>query len=231
MQNGEEITIDEEKYIKALDETRSGRLYDAIGTWKEVIADEPRCALAHFNLGQLYDKLNMFAEAMDRYEAACRFEPGKADHHANLGGVYLKMGMVKDAMRELKDALGKDPYNYLIDFNLAGVYLAMSDHDNALLHADKAVDLYSVPGTSESGLGQGVDREVLAKLLARQAECHAERGETDKARQCADRIRKQCRVEVPAKLQAMLDKAPPDEDAGDSSGDSSGAEKKMETEK
>lgn len=229
MQNGEEITIDEDKYIMALDQTRSGRLYDAIGTWKEVIADEPRCALAHFNLGQLYDKLNMVPEAMDRYEAACRFDPTKADHHANLGGIYLKMGMLKDALRELKDALGKDPYNYLIDFNLSGVYLALSDHDNALLHADKAVDLYSVPGTTESGLGAGVDREVLSKLLARQAECHLERGETGKARQCADRITKQCRAEVPSKLQAMLDKAPPEENSGGSS--ASPDEKKAETEK
>lgn len=213
MQGQEEITVDEAKYFEALSYTRSSQLHDAVRVWKEIVAEEPKFALAHFNLGQLYDKLSLFDLALDSYEAARRHDPEKAIYHANLGGVYMKLGMNKDALRVLQEAATKDPYNYMVDYNLAGTYMAMSDHDSALLHADKAVDLYSSPGTNESGVAPGVDRVMLAKLLARQAECHVARKEMEKARQCADRIVKQCRETVPTRLQAMLDEAPPAENA------------------
>jgi len=209
MQGKDELSINEELYIEALAHHNAMRFKPAIEAWQELIAEEPRFALAHFNLGQMYDKLDQVPDALPCYERAVQLVPDNGIYRLNLGSLYLRQGMARPALAELREALTRDPYNFLIDYNLAGAYLALNDHDNALIHADKAVDLYSVPGPNESGLKDGVDREMLTRLLARQAECHVVRGEMDKARQCVDRIVNQCRTEVPVRLQTMLDKTAP----------------------
>lgn len=211
-QGNEEFTILQDKYIEALSLADDGKFFEAIQAWKEVLADEPRWAAGHFNLGQVYDKLNLMPEAMEHYEVAAKLDGDQGPYHLNLGTVYLRSGLHKQALDSLKKAAEKDPYNHLVHYNLAGAYLAMSDQDNALLHADVAVDLYSKPDSrNESMLAEGVDRSVLAKMLVRQAECHLARGENDKARQCADRIVRQCRVELPSKLASAIEALPPAE--------------------
>lgn len=210
-QGADEFSIDEEKYHEALSMASAGRYQESINAWKEVLADEPRWAMAHFNLGQLYDRLDQIPDAITCYERAVTLTPDVAVYHFNLGGAFFKVGRYEAAARCFKDALAKDPYNHLADFNLAGVYMSMKDYDTALVHADRAVDLYAVTDTrNESGLAAGVDRGALAKLLERQAECHIARGEMDKARQCVDRIVNQCRSEVPKALQLKLDGAADD---------------------
>ncbi|MBX3472784.1 MAG: tetratricopeptide repeat protein [Planctomycetes bacterium] len=211
-QGNEEFTILEAKYLEALSLADDGKHFEAIQAWKEVLADEPRWAMGHFNLGQIYDKLNLMPEAMEQYEQAAKLDGEQGIYHLNLGTVYLRSGLSKQALDALKKAAEKDPYNHLVHYNLAGTYLVLADHDNCLIHADIAVDLYSRPESkNESGLAEGVDRDMLAKLLARQAECHVARGEAEKARQCADRITRQCRVELPRRLADMLDSLPPAE--------------------
>lgn len=215
-QGNEEFTILEDKYIEALSLADDGRHFEAIQAWKEVLADEPRWAMGHFNLGQVYDKLNLMPEAMEHYEVAVKLDGEQGAYHLNLGTVYLRSGLTKQALDSLKKAAEKDPYSHLVHYNLAGAYLVLADHDNALIHADIAVDLYSKPeGKNESGLSEGVDREMLARMLVRQAECHVARGEGEKARQCADRITRQCRVELPGRLVEMMEKLPPAEKTGE----------------
>jgi len=212
-QGNEEFSILEDKYIEALALADDGKFFEAIQAWKEVLDDEPRWALGQFNLGQVYDKLNLMPEAMERYEIAAKLDGDVSTYHLNLGTVYLRQGLKDQALASLKKAVEKDPYSHLAHYNLAGAYLAMSDQDNGLVHADIAVDLYSRPDSkNESMLAEGVDRALLAKFLARQAECHMLRGEVEKGRQCADRIERQCRVKLPAKLAEMLAAAPPMEE-------------------
>lgn len=212
-QGNEEFTILQDKYIEALALADNGKFFEAIQAWKEVLDDEPRWALGHFNLGQVYDKLNLMPEAMEHYELAAKLDGEQASYHLNLGTVYLRQGLKDQALASLKKAAEKDPYNHLAHYNLAGAYLAMSDQDNALMHADVAVDLYSRPDAkNESLLSEGVDRALLARFLVRQAECHLARGETEKARQCAERVTRQCRVNLPDSLKEKLDAAPPADD-------------------
>ena len=63
--------------------------------------------------------------------------------------------------------------------------------------------------TTENGLDKSVDLRQLATYLLRQAECHIERGEMDKAKACLDRVEKQCHEKVPAKLIARIGDAVP----------------------
>jgi tetratricopeptide (TPR) repeat protein len=211
-----EFSIKQDKYIEALALADDGQFFEAIQAWKEVLDDEPRWAMGQFNLGQLYDRLNLIPEATERYELAVKLDAEQAAYHLNLGTAYLRQGLTMQALAALKAAAEKDPYNHLAHYNLAGAYMALSDHDNALLHADVAVDLYARPDAkTESLLSEGVDRQMLGRMLVRQAECHIARGEMEKARQCADRIERQCRVKLPASLSDALATAPaPEEGSG-----------------
>ncbi|MCC6575263.1 MAG: tetratricopeptide repeat protein [Planctomycetes bacterium] len=211
-QNGEQISIDEGLYVKALNYQRDKDYARALHAWEELLDKEPRCALAHANRGKIYDALNMVPDAIQNYESAMRYDPSNTETMANLGAAYLRAGRVNQALDILNDCVSKDPYRATAHFCLSGAYLEAKQFDKAILHADVAVDLVAVPSkTTESGLDPTVDRERLGMYLLRQAECHIERGEFEKAKACIARVEKQCNMTVPVELTARIPAAPAEE--------------------
>ncbi|MCC6466108.1 MAG: tetratricopeptide repeat protein [Planctomycetes bacterium] len=218
-QGNEELSIKADAYYEALSHTDNGRYFEAIQSWKVVLEDEPRFALGHFNIGQVYDQLNLVPEAIEHYEQAAQLDPGVGRYNLHLGTAYLRANLTKEAVQTLEKAAEQDPYNPQLHYNLAAAYMTQKNFDSALMHTDIAVDLASVPDArNESGLAKSVDRAQLARYLARQAECHIERGEFDKAGECVKRIEQQCKAEVPADLRARLDDAPKPEAAEGNNG-------------
>jgi hypothetical protein len=83
--------------------------------------------------------------------------------------------------------------------------MAKENFDDGLMHADIAVDLASQPDAKQmTGISRDVDLMALGAYLLRQAECHAERGEWDKARACVDRARTQAKAEPEGNLKMLL---------------------------
>lgn len=206
IQNGEELSINQDKFLKAIELQRKEEYFKALKAWDEVIKDEPRYSLAHFNKGLCYDRINYVGEAMACYETARRHDPKNSVILMNLGEIYLRAdNRLASAFDALKEAVEIDPYRPGIHFNLAGAYMRAKEWDKALTHADIAVDLVAVPSkTAENGLDKSVDLRQLAVYLGRQAECHIERGELDKAKACLDRIEKQCHEKPPLRLSARV---------------------------
>jgi tetratricopeptide (TPR) repeat protein len=207
-QGGEELTIDADAYNAALSAQDNDELGDAITAWKEVLEDEPRFAIGHFNLGLLYDRVHMMAESIDHYEQAvglvAEFDDEKAAqarYNLHLGAAYLRQGYEAEAERALAITIKFDPYNPQAHYNMAGALMAQGNYDEGLLHADIAVDLLAVPDpNSKVNLAKGVDRNELASYLHRQAQCHRARKEWAKARTCLERSRDQCGVDPDSKL-------------------------------
>lgn len=212
-QGAEELSISEGDYINALSHQDDGDYFEAIESWKAVIDDEPEWALAHFNLGVLYDRLNMMPEATECYEIAVniadekKLSPDYAVYNLHLGAAYLRSGLTTESLAALKLAEQGDQFNPAVHYNLAACYMMMKNYDTAVLHADLAVDLTAQPGAqNETNLAPDVDRTRLTKYLMRQAECHIHRGEFEKAEIAIKRIRTQCKEEVPAGLWDLLNK-------------------------
>ncbi len=204
-QNGEQISIDEGLYLKALNYQRSEDFARALQAWEELLEKSPTCALAYINRAKIFDRLNMVPDAIRAYEMARRYEPNNTETMANLGAAYLRAGRVNQALDILNECITKDPYRPAAYYCLAGAYLEAGQLDKAVINADIAVDLVAIPSrTTESGLDPSVDRERLGHYLMRQAECHIERGEFDKAKICLDRVVKQCNMKVPAELAARI---------------------------
>jgi tetratricopeptide (TPR) repeat protein len=228
-QGGEEFGVKTDKYYEALKNQDNGEYFKAIQAWTVVVEDEPRFAEGQFNLGLVYDMLNMVPEATRHYELAVQAqetsddllkESGaqeyqtKADRdaslalfNAHLGAAYLRSGLIDEAITALEEALRYDPYNASVHYNLAAAYMGKSNYETALLHADTAVDLVAHPDAKrDSGLSQDVDVDQLAAYLLRQARCHLARNEWDKAKECMDRVTNQCHVKIPVQMQDDLDK-------------------------
>jgi len=213
MQNGEEITYNQDLFLKAVELQRKEDYFKALKAWDEVIKDEPRFGLAHFNKALCYDRMSFVPEAMGEYEQARKYDPKNSIILMNLGEIYLRAdNRLASAFDALQEALEIDPYRPGIHFNLSAAYMRSKEWDKALSHADTAVDLVAVPSkTTENGLDKSVDLRQLAVYLGRQAECHIERGEMDKAKVCLDRIEKQCHEKPPTKLVARINDAAPAE--------------------
>ncbi|MCA8945943.1 MAG: tetratricopeptide repeat protein, partial [Planctomycetes bacterium] len=211
-QGSEEFSIPEDKYFEALELQDDGMYFESIRAWTEVLDSEPRFAQGHFNLGLIYDQLNLVPEATQHYELAVQYaeglKPDESLYNLHLGAAYLRSGLVDEAIEALKQALTDDPYNATIHYNLSAAYMARKNYDNALLEADTAVDLLAQPDAKRAdGLNEGVDRTRLGNYLLRQAACHIAREEWDKARAGLERAEKQCGTTVPAEMWEQLDAA------------------------
>lgn len=221
-QGNEEFSIDADKYYEALAMQDDEEYFDAIRAWAAVLNDEPRFAIGHFNLGLIYDHLNMVPEAIESYEVAVRrAEDSQAGNEAlglyqmHLGAVYLRANLVDEALIALTASLKHDPYEPMVHYNLSAAYITRGNYDDALIHADAAVDLLSQPDSRrDSKLAEGVDRGRLSQYLLRQAECHLARKEWAKARVALERVEKQCHATVPASMWAKFEGEPKAEGNG-----------------
>lgn len=225
-QGYESFSVSEGKYYEALSFQDDGNYFEAIQAWAELLDDEPRFAQGHFNLGLIYDHLNMVPEAIEHYELALRWaeetnkpdgssaqrEENQADttasiglYNLHLGSAYLRSGLVEEGLDCLKKANEIDPFNPTVHYNLSAAYLARSNFDDALTHADIAVDLYAKPDAKRTDkLAPEIDRVRLGAYLLRQARCHVERKEWDKAKQTLQRAKEQCNMDTPRDMELKI---------------------------
>jgi tetratricopeptide (TPR) repeat protein len=70
---------------------------------------DPHYALAHFNLGNLYDERGDRSEALNHYLAALGLHPDYADANYNVALLYQSIGQPLKAVRHWKLYLKLDP--------------------------------------------------------------------------------------------------------------------------
>jgi tetratricopeptide (TPR) repeat protein len=227
-QGGEEFGVDGDKYYEALTLQDDGDYFEAIRAWSEVLADEPRFAQGHFNIGLIYDMMNMVPEAREHYELAVQAAESSKDligngnqaresdadtkaslalYNAHLGAAYLRGGLINEAITALEKSEVDDQYNASVHYNLAAAYMQKGNYEMALKQADIAVDLTAKPDPkTTTGLATEVDTDRLAAYLIRQGKCHIARAEWEKAKACFDRVVSQCNAVVPAESLEALNK-------------------------
>ncbi len=101
---------------------RAGRLHEALEAFQGAIRIKPDLAPAHYNLGNVYAKSDMYAEAIESYKQAIRIEPDLAEAHTNLGVVYGIKGMSQEAIESYREAIRIKPDFALAHYNLGNVY-------------------------------------------------------------------------------------------------------------
>ncbi len=118
-----------------------GRLDDAAGQYREVLALAPDDALAHSNLGTALAALGRPAEAIVHYERALEIAPDDADSHSNLGNALVALDRTDEAVESYRRALAIDPGSAEAHAALGMALQAQGRLDDAVTHLRRALDL------------------------------------------------------------------------------------------
>ncbi len=120
---------------------RGGRLPDAERQLREVIAQDPRLAFAHANLGLALRRAEKYEGSADALIEARRLMPGNITLHNQLGVTLRLLGRFEDARKAYEGALAIDPNHGVSTLNLAIL------HDLYLGEPAKAAELYARAAT------------------------------------------------------------------------------------
>ena len=118
-----------------------GRLDDAAGQYRQVLALAPDDALAHSNLGTALAALGRPAEAIGHYERALALAPDDADSHSNLGNALVALDRTDQAIASYRRALALDPSSAEAHAALGMALHGQGRLDDAVTHLRRALDL------------------------------------------------------------------------------------------
>jgi len=89
---------------------KQGHIYrNAETLWLDTLAKNPRCWMAHTNLGNLYQLSGQIPLAKQHYEAALRIKPDYAMAHNDLGVALIAAGQPAEAVQQFEAALRVQP--------------------------------------------------------------------------------------------------------------------------
>ena len=86
-------------------------------------------------------KLDRIGEALTILEALIEEEPGNPVVISTLSSAYAKSGEMTEAFLTLRRALRRESVDYTVHANIAPFYENRGDHDIALQHLDRAIEL------------------------------------------------------------------------------------------
>ncbi|MGA2138899.1 MAG: tetratricopeptide repeat protein, partial [Verrucomicrobiia bacterium] len=77
--------------------------------WLDTLQKNPASALAHNNLGNLYQHHGQLPLALDHLQEAARLAPGYAETHNNLGVVFAQLSRADEAIAQFNEAIRLRP--------------------------------------------------------------------------------------------------------------------------
>ena len=86
-----------------------GRHQEAMFHLQRAIAIAPNYALAHFNLGHVFDALGQFTKAIEFKSEAARLDPSFPEAFCSRGITLYKMGCREEAQADWKRAIALNP--------------------------------------------------------------------------------------------------------------------------
>jgi tetratricopeptide (TPR) repeat protein len=132
--------------------------------WRDTLAKNPDCWLAHNNLGIYLYFEGRFDEAMEHYHKAIEIDPNHFDTLYNLGAALAAQGRFDEAIENYYKALELNP-NYAYALNNLGIALANKGRlDEAIQNYRKAIQVN--PNFSEALNNLGVALAVKGQLDA-----------------------------------------------------------------
>lgn len=143
---------------------KSGRLQEAISSYREALRLKPDLAEAWYNLGNTYKSIGQRPDAISSYREVIRLKPDLAEAWHNLGAAYAEIGQFGDAVNCLSKAITLDPDNAEAWYDLGVVYGDTGQQNDAIKNYRKAVslkpnlaDAWNNLGTSYVRTGQWSD--------------------------------------------------------------------------
>jgi Flp pilus assembly protein TadD len=194
LENMDEIQIE-----LALSHHKAGRLTEAEGLYRQILAANPRQASVLNYYGVLAIQNGQIELAVKLLRRAVAANPTDAHYHCNLGEALRQSGRAESAITSLKEAIGLNPGLAVAHNNLGIALAAAKDFDRAIAAYQRATQLQPDYAEAHGNLGNALKEslrfdEAVAEcriavgLKPQSAEFHnqlgaalAESGEIDEA--------------------------------------------------
>ena len=116
-----------------------GVYHDLETLWRDTIAKNDTCWMAHNNLGRLLASEMRTGEAIEQYEAALRIRPGYDKALNNLGLAFESEGRGDEAIARYREAIGSNPASASARSNLGLALLGTGRTEEAIEHLAAAL--------------------------------------------------------------------------------------------
>ena len=119
---------------------RQTHVYQNLETlWRDTLAKNPQCWMAHGNLGTLLLQEGKVSDAIGQFEQAVQIKPDDAEAHNNLGGVLLQMGRPGEAFVHAEQAIRIQPDLEGAHVNLGNALLQLGKIHEAISQYEEAL--------------------------------------------------------------------------------------------
>jgi choline-sulfatase len=119
-------------YERALLSLQTGRLSDAISTFRGILRSDPKNIVARFHLGEGYLAARRPFDAVREWRATLSYQPGYAPAAQALGEYWLGTGNYPRAQARLEQAVAAAPGNSQALLELGITYEHLGEHAKAL---------------------------------------------------------------------------------------------------
>jgi len=115
-----------------------GKYSEARGPLERAVKIKPGSVDYHLNLGNVYDGLKMYPDAVHEFEIITKLKPLSADAYYNLGSVYYKMQRSADAITNYRKATQLKPGDAYNWNGLGYVYQSTGRYSDAMAAYEQA---------------------------------------------------------------------------------------------
>lgn len=127
--------------LAAQEDQRAHRYEQAEQEYKTVLAEQPRFAEVHMNLGLIYQLQNRIAEAITEFQQALKINPQLAGANLFLGIDLCKTGQAREALPYLKIATEQEPDRPELLLSLATAFEMTGQFESEAAAVQRAIKL------------------------------------------------------------------------------------------
>jgi len=133
---------------------RQTHIYRDVETlWRDTLAKNPQCWMAHNNLGNALLQAGKVPEAIGHLEQALRIKADYAEAHNNMGMALVRLGKVSEAIGHLEQALRINPDSAEAHNNLGDALLQTGKVQEAIGQLQQALRIAPNFAEAHSNLG------------------------------------------------------------------------------
>jgi tetratricopeptide (TPR) repeat protein len=115
--------------------------HNLVALYTGILAKNPGCWMAHYNLGIALSNQGKTDEAIVHYREAIELRPSYAEAHYNLGRLLARKGQLDDAVTHYEKALEINPADAEAQNNLGVTLFGSGRVDEAIAHYQEALKI------------------------------------------------------------------------------------------